>query len=261
MCSRVWDARRADMPLVVISSPKGGVGKTTLTANLAVALARQNWNVTAVDFDPQNALKFHLGVERDIPFGVSALLSADLDWRQAVVPTSSGVRLVPHGPSNLAQMVQAEEKVSAELLARRFMDLAPGPGDLVIADTPPGQNRFLAALEPIANVGLVVFIADAGSMALLPAYHGGLFLRPWHPGEQRVFGVLNQVDPRRRLSREIRQFAEERLQDRFIGAVHYDEAMAEALAYGSTVLERTTNPVGAAADILAIASRLSALLT
>ena len=248
------------MPVVVISSPKGGVGKTTLTANLAVALARQGWGVTAVDFDSQNALKFHLGVDQEIALGVCALLNNGQDWRSAVVPTRSGVRLIAHGRSSLAEMISAEERVSPELLARSFSDLAPGPRDLVIADTPPGQNRFLAALEPIADVGLVVFLADAGSMAVLPNYRGGLFLRPWHRGEPRVFGVLNQVDPRRRLSREIRQFAEERFQDRFVGTVHYDEAMAEALAHGSTVIERVGSAIGAAADIAAMASRLTTLL-
>ena len=38
---------------------KGGVGKTTLVANLAVALRRRGRQVTAVDFDSQNALRFH----------------------------------------------------------------------------------------------------------------------------------------------------------------------------------------------------------
>lgn len=260
MSSRGWGARPADMPVIVISSPKGGVGKTTLTANLAVALARLNWNVVAVDFDSQDALKFHLGVDRDLPLGVNALLNEGRDWRWGIVPTGSGVRLIPHGPSSLLQTVEAEQRVSPELLRRQFHDLAPGPTDLVIADTAPGQNRFLASLEAVADIGLVVFLADAGSMALLPAYQQGRFLRPNLPGEPRVFGVLNQVDPRRRLSREIKQFTDENLPERFLGTVHYDEAMSEALAYGSTVLERSSSPIGAAGDIMAIASRLTALL-
>ncbi len=50
------------MPLICVCSPKGGVGKTTLAANLAWALARAGSKVLALDFDVQNALRLHFGV-------------------------------------------------------------------------------------------------------------------------------------------------------------------------------------------------------
>ncbi|VFS69804.1 Cell division inhibitor MinD [Raoultella planticola] len=50
------------MPLICVCSPKGGVGKTTLAANLAYSLARAGSKVLAIDFDVQNALRLHFGV-------------------------------------------------------------------------------------------------------------------------------------------------------------------------------------------------------
>ena len=50
------------MPLICVSSPKGGVGKTTLVANLAYALARAGNKVLALDLDVQNSLRLHFGV-------------------------------------------------------------------------------------------------------------------------------------------------------------------------------------------------------
>ena len=49
------------MIVVAIVSAKGGVGKSTIAANLAVALNRHARTVLAVDLDPQNALHLHLG--------------------------------------------------------------------------------------------------------------------------------------------------------------------------------------------------------
>jgi cellulose biosynthesis protein BcsQ len=59
------------MPLICVCSPKGGVGKTTLAANLAWALARAGSKVLALDFDVQNALRLHFGV----PSATSAAMS------------------------------------------------------------------------------------------------------------------------------------------------------------------------------------------
>ncbi|MGH8302256.1 MAG: ParA family protein [Steroidobacteraceae bacterium] len=49
--------------LFVIAQQKGGVGKTTTAANLAVLLARRDRRVLAVDTDPQFALTRQLGLE------------------------------------------------------------------------------------------------------------------------------------------------------------------------------------------------------
>ena len=54
------------MTLICVASPKGGVGKTTLTANLAYTFQRQGFNVTVIDFDSQDALKqlqIHIGMK------------------------------------------------------------------------------------------------------------------------------------------------------------------------------------------------------
>jgi len=48
---------------LVIAQQKGGVGKTTTAANLAVLLARQGQRVLVVDTDPQFALTRQLGLE------------------------------------------------------------------------------------------------------------------------------------------------------------------------------------------------------
>src|ERR1700730_5408747 len=51
------------MSLVCFCSPKGGVGKTSLSVNVAGVLARAGLRVLVVDLDVQNSLRLHLGVQ------------------------------------------------------------------------------------------------------------------------------------------------------------------------------------------------------
>ena len=245
------------MVLVVVSSPKGGVGKTTLVANLAVAMRRRGRQVTAVDFDSQNALRFLLAPGHEGDLGVARCTARGLPWTSTLVTGADGVRVAPYGAATSAERVQMKDVLLEGPLSQALASLARTEDEIVIADTTPGEGRMQERLEALADLKLIVLLADAGSMALVPAYRNGLMLRPMSEAPN-TFGILNQVDPRRRLSRDIADFIAGNAADRVIGFVHYDEALAEAAARGEPVVGTTPNSV-AAADIDAIAARLDLL--
>ena len=62
------------MFVIAVVSAKGGVGKTTLSANLGVGIAQRGYPVLIVDLDPQNAMQWHLGgLDQNDCKGISAL--------------------------------------------------------------------------------------------------------------------------------------------------------------------------------------------
>lgn len=245
------------MVLLVVSSPKGGVGKTTLVANLAVALRRLGRPVTAIDFDSQNALRFLLAPGHDGELGVARCAAQGLPWSSALVEGLNGVRVAPYGEATTEERLRMKDVLVEGALAEALSGLARSPDEIVIADTTPGDGRLQERLGAIADLKLIVLLADAGSMALVPTYLEGLMLRPMSE-QSDTFGVLNQVDPRRRLSRDIASFIAAHAPDRFIGVVHYDEALAEAAARGEPVVGAAPGSV-AAIDIDTIAARLDRL--
>jgi CO dehydrogenase nickel-insertion accessory protein CooC1 len=72
------------MRIVAVISPKGGVGKTTVTANLAAELTKSGEHVLALDLDPQNALRFTSpGCGTLILQGIARLQKGQ-SWREAL---------------------------------------------------------------------------------------------------------------------------------------------------------------------------------
>lgn len=71
-------AATAAATVVAVVSPKGGVGKTTVVANLATALLDGGRPVTVVDLDPQNALRLHLQMSLDESRGIAVQALQDL---------------------------------------------------------------------------------------------------------------------------------------------------------------------------------------
>ena len=83
------------MPLICIASPKGGVGKTSVAAGLSDALRRAGRTVVAIDCDPQNALRLHLGLPITEVEGYLARLPERPDWRRFLRQTPAGIDLLP----------------------------------------------------------------------------------------------------------------------------------------------------------------------
>jgi len=249
------------MALICIASPKGGVGKTTLAANLADALRRQGRRVLAMDLDPQNALRLHFGVPLGDHAGYGTRLAESGAWRDAVRQTPGGVALLPHGtvPMTEALDLAAAQERDPERLLGPLRTLLSDPGLIVVADLPPGASRALELIAPLAALVVVVLLADASGAALMPEIDSGRFLGlpAQQAGALRL--VLNQVDHNSRLSRTVAEAMARHLGPRLLGAVAREESVAEALASQRLVLEAAPDS-RAALDLRELGRALAAAL-
>ena len=249
------------MPLICVCSPKGGVGKTTLAANLAYSLARAGSKVLALDFDVQNALRLHFGVPLSDERGYVAKSLELHDWSQCVLSAGSNIFVLPYGDVTEKQRQAFDERLASDphFLTRGLSALLNYPGLIIIADMPPGPSAALTALTPLADLHLVPLLADTASMSTLS-----------HVEKQRLTGgelnhklghffVINQSDTRRQVSRDVVALMEEKLSNRLLGIIHRDESVVEANASQKSILDFSSSSA-AAFDIEIIAKKISALL-
>ena len=245
-------SQRPAMKVVAVVSAKGGVGKTTLTANLATALQHQGApTVLVVDLDPQNALGLHFGADPGALAGISRASLAGDSWGSVCQQSPSGVHVLPYGVVNEADRVAFERHLEGhpDWLAQQLQSLDLPPDALVFIDTPPGPSVYMQQALTAAHVVVVVSLPDAASYAALTLMQRLVqtYCTP-RPDFSGTLHVLNQANGARQLSKDITRVMQDSLGDRLIGVIHEDQAVREALAYDQSVLEYDTH--GQAADDL-----------
>jgi len=227
--------------ILSIVSAKGGVGKTTLAANLALALS-QDLSVVAIDLDPQNALRLHLGGGAHA--GIDGVGRASLEGRawSSALSASPVPRLsvLPYGQLNESDRDAFEVHLSShpEWLTQGLRGLGLADSDVVVIDTPPGPSLYQQQVLRAAHFVLVVVHADAASYATLPAMEG--LLERYCVGREGFLGsayLLNSVNVGSALSRDVIRVVRGGLGDRVLPmVVHQDESVREALAFDQMVL-------------------------
>jgi septum site-determining protein MinD len=140
--------------VLVVTSGKGGVGKTTSTAALGAALARGGENVVVIDFDVGlRNLDLVMGAERRVVFDLINVVQGDAKLAQALIRDKriENLSLLPASQTRDKDALTTEgvDKVIAEL-KEKF--------DWVICDSPAGIER--GALLAMRNADLAVVVTN-----------------------------------------------------------------------------------------------------
>lgn len=155
--------------IIGISSGKGGVGKSTVSANLAVALTKLGFKVGLLDadiFGPSIPKMFH--VEEERPF------VEEKDGRQLIVPIEKyGVKILSIGFFvDPGQATLWRGGMASSALKQLIGDADWGDLDYFIIDLPPGTSDIhLTIVQTIALTGAVV-VSTPQAVALADARKG-----------------------------------------------------------------------------------------
>ena len=155
--------------IVAIASGKGGVGKSTVTANLAVTLAKMGFKVGLLDADIYGpSIPIMFDVENERPLAVT------IDGKSKMKPVENyGVKILSIGFfTQPNQAVVWRGPMAAKALNQMIFDAHWGELDFMLIDLPPGTGDIhLSIMQSLPITGAVV-VSTPQNIALADAKKG-----------------------------------------------------------------------------------------
>lgn len=238
--------------IVSIINNKGGVGKTTITCNLAHAAANKGKRVLVVDHDPQSNTSSIFVPQTGAPKTLHDLYAGNTPIQQCIYPTLyDGVHILPNEPATAALELELYQDVrmSYHLLRDSIRDYADRNYDLVLIDCPPTLGLWVVmslvasdcAIIPIeagSRYSIDGFVAafDAINSISQRVNHGLKFLK----------AVVNKVDLRSGISRLSVEHIRNQFADKvFETTIPINADIQKAEMEGDTVIRHAPQSNGA----------------
>lgn len=239
--------------VIAIANQKGGVGKTTTTANLGIGLAKQGKKVLLIDCDAQGSLTESLGfLEPDtIPVTLATLLQKNLeeqlqDTTEGVLHHNEGIDLIPANIELSAMEVSLVNAMSRETVLRDYISHIKGKYDYVIVDTTPSLGMLtincLAAADSVIIPVQTHYLPIKGLEQLLKTINK--VRRQLNP-HLKIDGILlTMVDTRTNFAKDIAKLIRDSYGDKlniFKNEIPLSIRAAETSAVGKSIYQYDGN--------------------
>ncbi|ANO51061.1 MinD/ParA family protein [Woeseia oceani] len=226
---------RRPVKVVAITSGKGGVGKTNVATNLAVALSNRRRKVMLLDADLGLAnIDVLLGLQPR--FNLSHVISGEADLASTIINGPAGVQIVPAASGNFS--MTDVPPASQAAIVQAFSDLGEQP-DVLIVDTAAGISESVARFVQAAQQAIIVVCDEPSSItdayALIKVFSR-------HYGISRFQVLTNQTRDARHgqdLYTKIRKVADRYLDVvlRHVGNVPHDQYLRRAVQEQRAVVD------------------------
>lgn len=162
--------------IIAVASGKGGVGKSTICANIAAGLAQRGYKVGLVDADiygPSMPIMFDVVDEKPT-------VRQDGNDNKIVPVTSHGVKILSIGFfAEANQAIVWRGPMASKALTQMFSDADWGELDFMLVDLPPGTGDIHLSLVQQIPLDGVIIVSTPQSVALADARKGvGMFQLP-----------------------------------------------------------------------------------
>ena len=225
--------------VIVITSGKGGVGKTTTTANLGVGLAKRGKKVVLVDTDTGlRNLDLLLGLERRIVYTLVDVIQKRATYNQALVRHKKYENLFLLPTSQVADKTAIEPKQMAELIQEMRKDF-----DYILIDCPAGIEQGFQTAVVAADWAIVVTMPEISAVRDADKIIGKL-----QADNKKIKLVVNRIRPQMvkdGMMLDMTSF-DDILSIECIGQVPDDEKVVDSANRGEPVIEWENSMAGQA---------------
>ncbi|PCJ40819.1 MAG: cobyrinic acid a,c-diamide synthase [SAR86 cluster bacterium] len=222
--------------VIAVSSGKGGVGKTNISANLAAALAKNGQSVLLMDAD--------LGMANiDIMFGIkpkhdlSHVISGERSLQEIILYGPLGIKIIP-ASSGIGKMAELSAFELGNLV--RAFDQLESEVDVLIIDTAAGISNSVISFSKAAQEIFVVVCDEPASVT--DAYALIKVLNREHGVKkfQVIANMVNGSGHGKKIYAKLSRVTEKYLNISlgYLGAIPMDEKLRKAVKEQKLVVER-----------------------
>jgi chromosome partitioning protein len=225
--------------IVAIINQKGGVGKTTTTANLCHAIAETGLKVTAIDLDPQGHLAVSFGVTAQNTGGIDEAMLKNKKIHQQLIFVRDNLQLIIPG-SKLKEIEHLADNNSPRgVLLRDALHEGLNDQDFVFIDCPPSSGLLVANALIAADEILIPMASDF--LALQGLSHLMGTVKRFEKALARKYKtllVMSRYSPNRRISNQVLNVLLTHFPEQILATVIRETALlAECPSFGKTILE------------------------
>ncbi len=236
--------------VIVVTSGKGGVGKTTSSASIAMGLARRGHKVVVIDFDVGlRNLDLIMGCERRVVYDFVNVINGEASLRQALIKDKRQENL-----SILAASQTRDKDALTQEGVERVLNELRADFDYIVCDSPAGIEKGAHLAMYFADRAVVVVNPEVSSVRDSDRVLGLLAskTRRVEQGEGKIQEhlLLTRYNPKRVADGDMMSLkdVEEILGIQVLGVIPESEEVLQSSNSGNPVILDLDSPAGQAYD-------------
>jgi chromosome partitioning protein len=240
------------MLVVSLTNLKGGVGKTTMTINLAAGLQRVGKKVLLFDADPQASLSEALGIVEEPERNLFTELSKEIkgesgNLQEIIVQTRSGLSIVPSSIELAGAELELVSTYGREQVFTWMLERIIDQYDFIFIDCPPSIGMLTVNALVASDYVLMPMQAEFLPLKGLRSFmHHFKTIKRLNKKLEILGFVLTKYDERKTMNRQILQVLEQEFGEKvFHTHIRNNIQLAKAQEAGTDIFNYDKNSHGA----------------